>query len=339
MKWKRAFKLLTLGVVGLVALLVATGAVYEQVMRRSAARRFPPQGKMVEVNGRLMQIDCRGSGSPTVVLEAGLDGLGSLSWASVHDSLAAMTRTCARSRAGVMWSEPAPGPFDVAQSMENLRAALQAAGEAPPFLMVGHSIAGPYLMEFTHLHRADVAGLVLVDPSHPDQQKSFREATGTSMPEPPRIADIMGAIAWTGIPRLMTRPSPDADATQRAVNAYAPLSIRGVLSENSAVTSTLAAVAGLRDLGDRPLLVLTAMAPFPNAMLEVAGITREQADRFQAAWKALHDEEASWSTRGRNELVPDATHYIHHDRPGVVIAAVKEVVDAVRADTPSPPGG
>jgi hypothetical protein len=80
MKWKKTLQLLALGVVGVVLLLVAAGAVYEQVMRRAAAERFPPPGEMLEVNGRLMQMDCRGSGTPTVVLEAGLDGLGSLSW-------------------------------------------------------------------------------------------------------------------------------------------------------------------------------------------------------------------------------------------------------------------
>jgi pimeloyl-ACP methyl ester carboxylesterase len=44
----------------------------------------------------------------------------------------------------------------------------------------------------------------------------------------------------------------------------------------------------------------------------------------------LHDDEATWSTHSRHELVPDATHYIHLDRPDVVIRAVREVVGAVR---------
>ena len=339
MKWKRALKLLTGAILALVVLLVATGAIYEQVARRSAMKEFPPPGKMVEVDGRLMQMDCRGSGSPTVVLESGLDGLGSLSWAPVHDSLAALTRTCSCSRAGIMWSEPAPGPFDVAKSMGRLRAALKAAGETPPFVMVGHSIAGPYLMEFTHLYPADVVGLVLVDPSHPDQKARFREATGKSMPEPPAIIDVMAALSWTGLPRILTRPSAGASPIQREINAFAPLSARGVVAEGKAADATVATVKDLHDLGDRPLVVLTAMAPLPDAMLKVAGITREQADKFQAAWKAMHDDEASWSTRGRNELVPDATHYIHQLRPNVVIGAVREVVDSVRAGNPPSPGG
>jgi hypothetical protein len=62
-------------------------------------------------------------------------------------------------------------------------------------------------------------------------------------------------------------------------------------------------------------------------------MNRAQADQFQQLWKTLHEEEASWSTRSQHRLVPDATHYIQFDRPGIVIAAVRSVVDSVRAGT------
>ncbi|MGD8320460.1 MAG: alpha/beta hydrolase [Gemmatimonadota bacterium] len=318
--------------VGIVALGVLAGAVYERAMRREVLRRFPPAGKMVDVGGRRMQLDCRGTGSPTVVLEAGLDGMGSLSWGTVHDSLAASTRTCARSRAGVMWSEPAPGPFDLRRSMEDLHTALVTAGERPPWVMVGHSIAGPYLLEFTRLYPGEVAGLVLVDPSHPNQMERFEKVTGMPMPSLGAMPRLMSALSWTGLTRLMTRAAQDAGPVQRAINAYAPTSIRDVIAERRAMSRSMALVADMRDLGDRPLIVLTAMAPLPDATLRTLGITREQAAAWRAEWKALHDEEASWSTRGRNELVENASHYIHRDRPTVVIDAVREVTQAARGD-------
>jgi hypothetical protein len=54
--------------------------------------------------------------------------------------------------------------------------------------------------------------------------------------------------------------------------------------------------------------------------------------RFKVEWQQLHAEQARFSTRGRQQIVPDATHYIQFDRPDMVIAAVREVVDTVRAD-------
>jgi len=74
------------------------------------------------------------------------------------------------------------------------------------------------------------------------------------------------------------------------------------------------------------------MAPMKPEQLEGLGLKAEQGERFKQEWKNLHTEQAAFSTRGRQQIVPDATHYIQVDRPEVVIAAVREVVDTVRAD-------
>jgi len=115
-----------------LAIVVVAGASIEGLMRYRAARDYPAPGRLVDVGGRRLQIDCRGSGSPTVVLESGLDNLGSLSWAAVHDSLARTTRVCAYSRAGMLWSDPAPAPFDARQVARDLHAALTTSGETAP---------------------------------------------------------------------------------------------------------------------------------------------------------------------------------------------------------------
>src|SRR6185295_13804536 len=155
-----------------IALLVATlsiGLVSEALIRQRVTAKFPAPGRLVDIGGRRIQIDCRGSGSPTVVLESGLDMLGSLSWATVHDSIAKTTRVCAYSRAGIMWSDPSSAPFNSQNVARDLHAALSSAGERAPFIMAGHSLGGPYVMTFTRLYPSEVAGIVLVDASHPDQ--------------------------------------------------------------------------------------------------------------------------------------------------------------------------
>src|ERR1039457_1199458 len=87
----------------LIVLAIIVGVGYEMMARNRAARDFPPLGKLVDIGGRPIQLDCRGSGSPTVVFESGLDMMGSLSWSAVHDEIAKTTRACAYSRAGIMW--------------------------------------------------------------------------------------------------------------------------------------------------------------------------------------------------------------------------------------------
>ena len=161
--------MLGLALAGVLGLIVAGGAALEAVGKWQAHRGHPPMGKLVDVGGRRIQIDCRGQGSPTVVFESGLDMMGSLSWSAVHDDIAASTRACAYSRAGILWSDPAEGPRDARAVADDLHAALKQAGEQGPLVLVGHSLGGPYAMVYTQAYGDEVAGLVLVDATHPDQ--------------------------------------------------------------------------------------------------------------------------------------------------------------------------
>jgi len=332
---KRWIKRIALTIGGLIVAAILVGAGYEQIMRWRAAREFPLQGRLIDIGGgRHMQIDCRGSGAPTVVFEAGLDTMGSLSWAAVHDKIAATTRACAYSRAGIMWSEPRAGKFEPDSVARDLHALLLAAGEQGPFVMVGHSLGGPYIMNFTRLYPQDVAGLVFVDASHPEQIGRMAQAAGKKMEAGKAMMKVASALSWTGIPRLVAAhtESPTIPAQAKlAGDAYASRSLGSALEELESLDATLSAAGQLRQLGDRPVVVLTAMKPYPAAMLKAMQLTTEQGQRIQAVWKDMHDEEASWSHHSRHQLVPDAAHYIQFDRPDVVIAAVGEVVNDVRA--------
>ena len=325
---------IAVGIAALGAVALLTGASYEQIMRRRARQAYSVPGRLVDVGGgRRIQIDCRGAGSPTVVLESGLDYLGSLGWVAVHDSIAATTRVCAYSRAGIMWSDASGAAFDVTSVARDLHTALAAAGERAPYVLVGHSIGGPYVMSFTHAYPSEVKGVILVDASHPDQFARFHDITGKSLAPPPGQVKLGAALAWTGLVRLLpvgATPASWPVETVRVAPAFLPLSVAALAKETPAVPATLAATRAMRQLDDRPLVVLTAGREQPQAALDAMGVTREQDVRLRDAMRVLHDDQTSWSRQGRHELVPDAGHYIQFDRPDVVVRATREVVDAVR---------
>lgn len=329
---KKWLKRIVIGLVALVIGAAAIGGVYEMMARRAAVRNFPPPGKLVEIGGRKMEIDCRGAGSPTVVLESGLDMNGPLSWALVHDSIALTTRTCGYSRAGLMWSDDKPGEHNATTIAVDLKALLDAAQEKGPYVMVGHSLGGPYIMTFTKNYPNDVVGLVFVDASHPEQVKRFKELG--DQPEPAMgVYKTAAALSWTGLVRL-AMPADRGDKiprpVQAAMAAFAPTSLGPMLAEFNAMGATMAEAGTFRQLGDRPLVVLTAMAPMDSATMKTLKMDSTGAANFQGLWRTMHDEEASWSTRSEHILVPDATHYIQVDRPNIVIAAVRKVVGMVR---------
>lgn len=329
---KQWIRHIALALLGIIVLATIVGGIYEAIGRRNAAREFPPPGKMVDIGGRRIQLDCRGTGSPVVVFESGLDLNGSLSWSKVQDSIAETSRACTYSRAGIMWSDPRDGAQNSKTVAEDLHNVLALAGERPPFVLVGHSLGGPYIMTFTKYFGMDVAGLVFVDASHPEQVQRFKAITKK---EPSTMLYKTGALlAWTGVvraakPLLGGLPRQHAQAVQ-AMAAYASTSLGAMLKEYDAIDQTFAEAGTIRQLGNRPLFVLTAMAPLSAKALGAMKLTPEQGRQHKETWKKMHDDEASWSTSSHHQLIPDAEHYIQFDRPDLVTAAVLSVVHSVR---------
>lgn len=322
-------KRIGLGLLILVVSLMAFGTAYEFYERGQAHEKYPPPGRMVDIGGRRMHLDCRGEGSPTVVLESGLDVFGSLAWAKVQDELAKRTRTCSYDRAGIMWSEPKSTPQDADTLTQDLHAALASAGILGPLVLVGHSLGGPYIMSYTRHFPDEVQGLVFVDASHPDQMERLPEKIGN---RPVPIAyKILAALAWTGIVRLVPDESGPwvPDLTKTVSRAYISESAPAVLAEAEAIPTSLQQGGQLRDLGDRPLMVLTAMKPLTDKQMASLGLTPEEGEQYLAALKALTMDQASWSNRSRQQDVPDSGHYIQFQRPDLVIRAVNEVLDAL----------
>lgn len=324
---------IALGVAAFAALLVLAGIVYERLGQYRAARDFPPPGTMVDIGGRKIQLDCRGSGSPTVLFEAGLSVEGSLSWTDVQPKIAAHTRACAYSRAGLMWSDFSSAPHSARQVAQDLHAALIKAGERGPFVLVGQSIGALYAMGFTRHFGPEVAGLVFVDPSHPDQ---VERVAGFMTESRSMLSRVGVALAWNGLlraaaPVLLPRPPHRTARDAEAIWAYAPKSLTTQLAESDSTDSTLAETRDFQDLGNRPLVVLTAMAPYTAAELRGMKITPEQGRQVQAIWKQLHEEQATWSSRSTHRVLPNSGHNIQLEDPDAVVDAVLSVVRAVRA--------
>ncbi len=157
-----------------IALLVditRSGGMGAWLARHRLPVPYVAAGQRFDVAGRALYLDCRGTGSPTIVLEAG-SGADSSTWAAVHDELAATTRTCAYDRAGRGRSDPRAART-LRDAAIDLRVLLATAGADPPFVVVGHSLGGAYGRVFAAAYRADVAGLVLVDAFEPDLEEAW----------------------------------------------------------------------------------------------------------------------------------------------------------------------
>jgi pimeloyl-ACP methyl ester carboxylesterase len=302
---------------------IGGGAAYEAWSRHVVKQRFPPHGRMVDIGDRRLQIDCRGTGTPIVVFESGLDANGALSWYKVQDQVATFTRACAYSRAGILWSDPASGSRNATAIATDLHRLLENAGERPPYVLVGHSMGGPYAITFTQHFGSDVAGLVLVDPSHPQQFERSAAITGEGAPVVGPMLRAQTWLGWMGVNRIGESGPSEADDALGTIAAYRPVSRATELREVDAIPDTFAEVTVSHDLGARPLVVLSgARIDFPR--------DADRDRRVHEDWVQMHIEEATWSTRGRHEVVANAGHRIQFDDPAAIVAATRSVVDAVR---------
>ncbi|MBZ0292126.1 MAG: alpha/beta hydrolase [Anaerolineae bacterium] len=162
-------------VVLLILALALTGmAVVGSIVQFRAVqgdrRRFPPSGSLIDVGGFKLHLMAEGeaNGKPTVILESGMAGLGIL-WHWVQTDLAQETRVITYDRAGFGWSEVSPNPRTAQDCARELHTALSNARITGPYVLAGWSYGGLVVRAFADLYPNEVAGLTLVDASHPDQ--------------------------------------------------------------------------------------------------------------------------------------------------------------------------
>lgn len=325
MSWVlRIVRRVVLGLVAFLILLAGAGFVYERVQRAATRRAFPPPGRMVDIGGHQLHIACEGAGSPTVILEAGQGALGSLTWTAIKSQVAEFVRVCSYDRAGLLWSDPGPTPRVSTTIAAELQALLQEADESGPYVLVGHSLGGIHIRNFAELEPSEVGGFVFVDASHPDQLSRLPPtATGTP---PALVQSVVKFLNGVGLFRFISVGAPVdlGDEANEIVSRFRPASNRGLFAEATVTAQSLASVPEDQDFGDIPIKVLTGGRRLPFVSEEV----------FAAAlplWIDMHRELATLSTAGSHEVVSDATHYIHVDRPDVVVDAIRQVVAEARA--------
>lgn len=154
----------TLGLAVLLA-LVACGRP-----DANPARSPAETGQLVTIGGdRLIQVECHGTGSPTVVLVSGTGGAAD-EWKAVLPAVASFTRVCAYDRPGTTLddgtlspSTPVPQPTTAMDGVRDLRATLSADGVSGPYVVVGASWGAMIAVLFARTDFPQVSGLVTVD--------------------------------------------------------------------------------------------------------------------------------------------------------------------------------
>jgi pimeloyl-ACP methyl ester carboxylesterase len=310
-----------IGFAALILILAAAGILYQSVASTLDRRAHPMPGQFVDVGGYKMHIDCTGQGAPTVILESGL-GDSFFSWQKVQAKIAQFTRVCSYDRAGIGYSDSSPRPRTSKVFAEELHTLLHNAGIPAPYVLVGHSMGGFDVRLYASLYRNEVAGMVLVDSSHPEQQKRLPPALNDMDATWLREQEFMEFTMPFGIPRLMGFCGPDAEVRAAECNFH---NAREGVAESKAISESAAQAATVGKLGDIPLAVLSEDPDQPQPDLP-EDLVKPASD----AWQQMQDELAHLSSRGTRVIAKNSGHFIQLDRPDVVIEAVHKVVNQSR---------
>jgi pimeloyl-ACP methyl ester carboxylesterase len=324
--------------------LIVAGLVYQSIGLARSARRFPPPGRLIDVDGHRLHAVCLGEGQPTVVLESAI-AASSLSWSRVQPEVARFARVCAYDRAGLAWSDAAPGPRTIANILDDLHHLLVNIGAPAPYVMVGHSFGAFVCLAYAARHPELVRGLVLVDPPsewvHMDRQHEHLLWGGFHM------SRLGAQLARVGVVRLclalLTGGAPGAP--RNFVKLFGPTTAR-----------TLERLVGeVRKLPPDLHPVVQAHWCQPKCFMAMANYLRALEAAAAEAMKPggppvprvvissgdqppeiieAHQQLAHMSPHGQHVIAKHSTHWIPFDEPALIVDAIRHVIEAAARACP-----
>jgi len=322
------------------ALIVAAGAIFQFSMTQWENHRYPPRGKLVDIGGVRLHINCTGAGTPTVVIENGPND-SSVVWQLVQPEISRFTRVCSYDRAGFGWSDPPTEARSSANVADELDRLLTRAAVSGPYIIVAFEYGALNMRMFTSHHRKQVVGMVLVDPVHPDMH--HRPPFNASTHQSALVNAYYNVILWTvplGVPRILgwcrntyTFPNQPAEWSRLAPEAAAQYcrlpAWRTEAAQSRDEDGSIPAKTG--PFGDMPLVVLSHDPQFSEFRLF---FSPAEAAKAEDAWSEMQEELRGLSSRRKRIIAKGSYHYVQIYRPELVAAAVQEVVNDARGTAP-----
>jgi pimeloyl-ACP methyl ester carboxylesterase len=319
-RWRRILRRVLLSAAIVVVSAAGLGLLAQAILSARDGARYPAPGRLVDVGGHRLHLSCTGSGSPTVILEAG-GGETALSWDKVQPGAARLTRVCAYDRAGLGWSEDGPQPRTSRQMVAELHTLLANAHIPGPYVFVAHSFGGLNALLYTSTYPREVAGLVLVESQGGDifeRMPSFRQFIRDQV----RQLAVQRLLSPFGLVRLYV----ESGGFDAALALYAPSDrpiakaqleqtrfLSTAYDEERAMEESAHQVrAAQRAYGSLPLVVITR------------GIYAPGDDR--SGWEAVQGELARLSTNSAHLVAGRSDHAVMLEQPELVVAAIRAVI-------------
>lgn len=327
-------------ILGLLVLAVALGIVYQVAGTRRDRRIHPPPGRMIDLGSHKLHIYEAGREGPTILLESGLMST-ILSWTELQRELSKSFRVVSYDRAGLGWSEVGPMPRTAERIVDELHLALDKAGIAPPYILVGHSFGGLTMQLFAARYPKEVTGMVLIDAVVPAEWDPPSEQDARNSRVGAKVCRRAAVLARLGVIRLVAAllNSPLKNVAGHLVRLIS----RGTPSNSGTVSSpwffalppnerAMAAVFWIQ-----PKFALTIASQLENLPLSAKQVARyenfcEKKVLFLSAGSASvrrkegHAAIAARLPLGEHVVLGESNHWIMQNHPELVIRAIQSIL-------------
>lgn len=312
--WRFVRKTLLYGT-ALLILLLCAGFMYQQAGARNDQSRYKPVGKLVDVFGRKMHIYSGGEGHSTVLFNAGWGTVNpSVDFYPLYDKLAGQVRFAVIDNFGYGYSDMTDRKRDIDLIVEEMHEGLKQSGDKPPYIMVGHSLSSLESIRFAQKYPDEVKGIVLLDGGSPELYSE----------QPPLtvISHVQSLLIRFGVARGLYHINGFAESVASERNGLKLLP--DDLKELDRISTLLKGnnpnmTDEMRQSQNNAKKVLQGNKPLD---VPLTAITAGEFGKVASSWLESQKALPSWSLSGKQILVEDADHYVHHYRPDLVVEEI-----------------
>ena len=312
---KRFFKFLII-----LFVLLFIGTVWQNIMINYEERDLNYPGQLIDINNHKMHIYGKGIGTQTVVFTVGSGTpCAYTDYYFIQQEISKSARTVTYDRPGYGWSEPTSIPRTIDEQVDDLHMLLNKSGEKPPYILVGHSLSSLEVIRYAQLFPEEVSGIVLIDGGNPIFYADYNEPVAiltNNLLEGLRECGIVRALGSIGILTPMVGEDKRYKSLPRELSQidkmmfFRNLGNKTNRSEIRNMNENARKVIDNGKLGNLPLVILTS--------------------KNVSYWEKSQKELKDWSSNSRQETIIEASHYIHWDKPNIVIERIEGLIKEIR---------
>lgn len=320
----KIFKILKWIILILAAVFII-GFIYEQLSRLYFDKNYPPENEFVKVDGRKIHFSKKGYGPFTVVFESGI-GVDYLHWQKIQNDVSKHYTTLSYDKAGILWSETA-NEVSLERYSKDLHQVLEKTNCPKPYILVGHSFAGITLRSFIKEHNDNIAGIIFVDVSHPEQLEKSSEKLKMSVSTPPQW--ILSFFNEIGVIRILYSNIPFTNSVAKEhwfnehVKKYFYKVFSGLMQEVENDEKLMQQANEIDSFGKIPLTIITAK--YPQGVEQIADKSLEK--EYLSTHQILQQDLLNLSSKSKQIFAKKSGHYVTLQQPELIYKEIKDIIE------------